>query len=669
MAAVTLEHVVKELRENRRSTDAVNSNIAEMLAQAQQARLQQRETAYETARNSVKSGAKNSLNSISTGARGMMGGIGRIGMLGAAAAGAAAAFAGLALIDADKIKHNVETLLSLGERYDENTIANILTDGAVIVGLNALGKSLLMFAAGGALNAGVQYFTDGLWAQQVKDNVTTLLSIADISSASQLAQMLFSGAAVPLALRGLGIGLGLFGIGQALTGLGQWVTDTTWAEQVKANVLTLLSIADGPLANIGMLLESALFVPAMTGLAIGLGVFAVGQAATGLAQFITADGWAQQVKDNVLTLLSISNILGGAGSFIGSSAVFLTAMTGIGLGLAAFGVGAIITGGADMLADWFAPGEGRGDWTQVVYDNVQKLLSISKIDGIGWDTAKFVAVMGGISSGLLAFGVAGAGVSALDALADWMSPGEGRGNWTQEVYDNVANVLSILDLLGDSPATRALQFTAAMSAISSGLVAFAAGTFISGLANAASSILSFFTGGESAFDQVMKVADNAEQLQTGAAAVDSLTNSLEKLGQLQFDGSNLNLQEMAEDLARAVPVIETAIMGGSFDDSWLPFTAQDIKGLADPTINYDDAVRNINNLREVLGLPTSVRVIPNTSMPTDLSGGSAGGAPVTINVVNTDASTTVGGTNVSNTSVTSGGRINTGYDDIGIYGP
>ena len=501
-------------------------------------------------------------------------------------------------LDSQKVKDNVETLLSIGDRYSENSLSQLAADGAVILAIGGLGKALIPFAVGGALNAGVEYFAGNSWAQSVKDNVTTLLSIGNITGLEQGAQLLFSGAAVPIALKGLGLGLIAFGVGQSITALGQWVTDTTWAQQVKDNVLTLLSIADGVTGNVGMLLESAIFVPAMTGLAAGLAVFAVGTAATGLAQFVTSDGWAQQVKDNVLTLLSISDELGGSVSFIGDSAAFLLSMAGIGAGLAAFGAGAVLAGGTDMLSDWFSTGS---DWAQQVKDNVATLLSIANLEGIGADTAKFVAVMTGIGAGLLAFSVGAGASSVSDAIADWITEGEGRQNWSEQVKTNVQNLLSIVD---DADEGKATSFVAAMAQISAGLVAFSGANFVGALADAGAAIIGFFTGAESPFEQIKTVADQAEELERGAAAVDSLTNSIEKLGALRFDGSRINMREFAEDLAASVPVIEKAIMGGRFDDSWLPFTEQEIMGLANPNVNYDDAIRNIANLRSALGIIT-----------------------------------------------------------------
>lgn len=612
MAEATLNDVInrlrtdnaKQLEEQRDTTAAIESlsdNINDLLLQLEIQGLRSKETESEKRKlGAVIGGGRSSSGSGGLGSslRGMMGGIlGSLGGLlrfGGGALAGIIGFIALGAIDTQRVKNNVETLLSIGDRYNDNAIGRLLSDGIVVVGLRALGTALVPFAIGGALNAGVDYFSDGNWAQNVKDNVATLLSIGNITGIAQGAQLLFSGAAVPFALQGLGVGLAAFGVGQALTGLGQWVTDTTWAQQVKENVLTLLSISNGLGESIGNLVEGVLFVPAMAGLAAGLSVFAVGSAATGLSQFITGDGWSQEVKDNVLTLLSIKDELGGTGVFIGQSAAFLGSMTGIGLGLAAFGAGAVTVAGTDMLGDWFANGEGRQDWAQEVVNNVQTLLSIASLPNVGADTGTFIATMGGLAAGLLAFSAGTGVVSITDAFADWISPGEGRQSWSQELYNNVANVLSVVDLTG-ADGNKATRFVDAMEQIKNGLNSFSGGSFVGTLRDAASSILGFFTGAESPFDQIMRVADNAESLQQGATAVDSLTASLATLGNLRFDGSRLNISALADDLLEAVPTIEKAIMGDN--GGWF---GTEIKGLASPEINYDDAIRNITALRSAL---------------------------------------------------------------------
>jgi len=517
---------------------------------------------------------------------------------------------------ATNVKDNVETLLGIGDRYTEDGLARLGADGAVILAIGGLGAALVPFGVGGALNAGLSYFSDGTqWSTDVATNVGNLLGLADDYTLAGLG-ILFDGVGVSAALAGLGAGLTVFATG---SGLAQFADKgTKWATDLKTNVQTLLSIADGPLENIGMLFEAASFPLAMTGLAAGLAIFSAGSliatTTDAFAKWTGSTDWATNIKDNVVSLLSIKHYLGGNVEMLKDGGAFTLAMSGIGLGLAAFGTGAILSGGTDMLGDWFSKEsntEGGGNWAQHVVDNVTTLLGIVNTPGIGADTAGFIAVMGGISAGLLAFSTAGGATSIMDALSDWISPGEGRQNWTEEVKKNVNNLLSIVE--SPEKFENASKFSVAMGSISAGLLKFSGANFVTGLTNAAEAIISFFTGQDNAFDEVMKVADKADDLEKGSRAVDSLTVSIEKLGKLKFDGSTLNMKRFAEDLAASVPVIEKAIMGGKFDDSWLPFTEQTIKGLASPEIDYQTAIANISNLRAALAPPDMIPPAPTNN--------------------------------------------------------
>ena len=415
--------------------------------------------------------------------------------------------------------------------------------------------------------------------------------------------------------RGFATGLG--GLAGGLAGLGKFAAIAGIAglaamqfldgEKIAKNVTAILSIGERYKENtVSQLFEDGAVILALKGLGVGLLVFSAGGAAAAgvnaldkatMEKYENSTGWAENIKKNVVTLLSIKDELGGSNAaFVGDSAAFLLAMTGLGLGLAAFGTGAIIAGGADMLADYFVDGE--GSWAQTVKDNVKTLLSIADLPNIGYDTAKFVLTMGGLSAGLLAFTTAGGVSSIMDALSDFIAPGEGRQNWAENIKNKAETLLS---LVKDAPASQnARKFSAAMGSIAKGLLKFAGADFVGGITNAISAIVKFFTGTDTPFDQIMKIAKNADDLEKGAIAVDSLTVSLDKLGKLKFDGRRINMKAFALDLADSIKVIETAIEGGTFDASWLPFDGKTIKGLNSPEIDYATAIRNIENLRAAL---------------------------------------------------------------------
>ena len=412
--------------------------------------------------------------------------------------------------------------------------------------------------------------------------------------------------------RGFATGLG--GLAGGLAGLGKFAAIAGIAglaamqfldgEKIAKNVTAILSIGERYKENtVSQLFSDGAVVLALKGLGVGLLVFSAGGAAAAgvdaldkatMEKYESSTGWAENIKKNVVTLLSIKDELGGNWEMLKDQGAFFLAMTGVGLGLAAFGTGAVIAGGTDMLAEYFTDGD---NWAQTVVNNVKTLLSIADLPNVGYDTAGFIAVMGGLSAGLLAFTTAGGVSSVMDALSDFIAPGEGRQNWAQNIKDKATTLLS---LVSDAPALQnARDFSSAMGSISIGLGKFAGANFVTGISNAVLAIGKFF-GVDSAFDQIMQIANNADDLEKGAKAVDSLTGSIDKLGKLKFRGDRINMKEFALDLADSIKVIETALEGGTFDASWLPFDGKTIKGLNSPEIDYATAIRNIENLRAAL---------------------------------------------------------------------
>ena len=76
----------------------------------------------------------------------------------------------------------------------------------------------------------------------------------------------------------------------------------------------------------------------MLGLGLGLAAFAIGSAATmgasalsPVVEKFTGKKWTDDVKDNVITLLSISDEVGGAGEMLKDGGAFFLAMAGLGL--------------------------------------------------------------------------------------------------------------------------------------------------------------------------------------------------------------------------------------------------------------------------------------------------------------------------------------------------
>ena len=553
------------------------------------------------------SGIGSGVGSTLSGAGGLIGGAGK--GIGFAGAGIGAAFLGLSTVidkipDAGSIKSSVETLLSIGEGY-ENRLDFFLDTGILASALAGLGIGLAGFAIGAGATAGVQAAIEKFemtdWPETVKENVTTLLSIGDDLTVGNL-QLLLESGMVASALAGLGIGLAGFAIGSgAMAAVDYFSKDSNWAENVKSNVNTLLSIGDDKtLGALQVLGEGVGVSVALAGLGVGLAAFSAGQGVAAAVDYFSADDWATKVKSSVETLLSISDIPG-----IGwDTAGFIGVMTGLGAGLAVFALGKGVDTaieGMDQALNYFT---GEEDFAQRIYDQVSTLLSISDIPGIGWDTAKFVGVMGGLALGLAAFSL-GKGVEGLtEGSQQAISYFSGEEDFAQRIYDQVSTLLGVVDLADEGKAT---SFVTTMATLSAGLVAFGAGEFVGSLASAGASIVSFFTGSESPFEQIRQIYQNSNELTQGADALERLTVSLDRIGALQFDGSKLNLKKFAQDLKDSVPIIEAAIMG---EEGGLIFGAE-IKGLASSEIDYDTAVKNIVMLRQALSGTSNEREMNN----------------------------------------------------------
>ena len=542
------------------------------------------------------------------------------------------------------IKDNVETLLSITSVKGADG-ANVATLSAT---LGAMGLALAAFGIGqgvtGVAGAITEFSEQDNWASTIKDNVKTLLEIPDLPNAT-----LGNIASFPLTMGSLGLGLTAFAIGQAISGLGavptnmsdalkQFTGGEDWATKIKNNVETLLGIPDLKNATLGNLLSFPLI---MGSLAVGLSVFAVGQAVSGIAtipnnvqdslkQFTGGEDWATKIKSNVQTLLEIPDLKNAT---LGNLVSFPLIMGSLAVGLAAFALGKGVEGLTEVGQEGLTYFTSQEGFATRIKSEVKTLLEIPGLPGVAGDTAGFIAVMGGIATGLAAFAL-GKGVEGVTTgFQGALSSFTGTEPFAERIKTEVSTLLSIPSLMSEGDTER---FATVMGSIGGTLATFGAGEFIGTLANAGASIVGFFTGAESPFEQIRQIARDADQLEKGANAVDKLQTALDRMGGLQFDGSDLNLKDFAEDLLESIPVIEAAIMGGTVEKFGL-FNDVDFKGLASPDIDYESAVRNITSLRASLGFEvgdaTSVSAAGGTSV-----GGTAVSAPVSnsYNTTNTN---------------------------------
>jgi hypothetical protein len=564
-------------------------------------------------------GLASGFGGLASGFGGLLGGLGK--GIGFAGLGVGAGLLGLSSVmdkipDPEEIKDGVETLLSIGENYEDRS--EFLKEGGTLgLMLGGIGAGLSIFSIGQGAQALAAWISEDDWAQEVKDNVETLLSITSVPGADVASVLKLSGT-----LGAMGVALAAFGIGQTATSVGQAIARFTstddWAQEVKDNVATLLEIPDLPNATLGNIVG---FPGVMGSLALGLTAFGIGQAISGLGavpnnisdalkQFTGGKDWSTKIRDNVKTLLEIPDL---PNATLGNIASFPFTMGSLAVGLAAFALGQGVEGLTEVGQEGLSYFTDQKGFAERVKSEVKTLLEIPSLPGIGGDTTGFIAVMGGIATGLAAFALGKGLEGVTSGFQAALSSFTGTEPFAERIKSEVSTLLSIPQLVREGDTER---FTNVMSSISTALAGFGAGEFIGTLANAGASIVNFFTGGESPFEQIRQVAEDADQLVKGADAIDRLQVALDRMGDLRFDGSDLNLKEFAQDLKDSVPIIEKAITG---DPGGL-FTTK-ILGLASPEVDYESAVQNIRSLRAALGYEMDqVATAAMTSSPLMLHG-------------------------------------------------
>jgi hypothetical protein len=429
------------------------------------------------------------------------------------------------LIDGEKVKKNVLSLLSIGNEMDVAKLATLI---AFPTAMKQIATGLVFFSAGGGIAGMTQGLLDkfeaGDWANTTKKNVLTLLSIGESLSKEQLVTL----ALFKPAMMALGLGLAAFGAGEAIAGIGQMVGFD--AGKLKEQVGVLLSIGE-EVGSIGEAAWLLAFAPAMTALGVGLAAFGIGSGIAGVAQLTSFD--AQKVKDQVTTLLSIpegmdSGLLG----MLGETGAVTTALLGLGVGLGVFGAGQVVK----ALGDFFS----KEDFAENTKKQVETLLSIG----------------------------------------------------------------------GDSDiVTRSANVSTALGSLSAGLIKFTGGNFISSLANAATGILNFLTGGESPVEQMMKLADREEEIGRVARNVDKLQGALGKLSNLKLSGGDFDIEGMLASFGHLPRLLGGLAHGNPDGKKHVEFETfgrnKKIdfgKGILDPSLNVPEINRVMGQVNSALGI-------------------------------------------------------------------
>jgi hypothetical protein len=559
-----------------------------------------------------------------SGAGNLLGGLG--GGLGKLLGGAGIAAFLLGAGDAEKIKKNIETLLSIGDGY-ENRLEFLKDGGTLTAMLIGIGQGLKYFAIGEGATVIADWLSGKLgqenWAEGVKNNIATLLSIADLPHTTGDVAWLAT------SLMGIGAGLAVFGIGEGIKGGVDGIVkgidfltgeNAGWAQRVYDELETLLSIAELPHSS-----DAGWLAGALTKIGLGLAIFGGGKAIEGLSQgfqgiisFFSGDkaGWAKRIYDEMSVLLSIAELPHSE-----DGAVWLLNTLGnIGLGLSIFSIGKTIEGVAVSFQSiiGFFNEEKRG-FAQRIYDEVKTLLSINDLphgqdEGIG-----FLNTMGNIALGLSIFAVGNTlagGLNTVNKILDFFTGGKA---FADQIYTQVDKLLSITQI----PAAQdgGEKFYATMKNIAEGLLLFTGSNFAASLVNVGTSILEFLSGKSSPFDKIRQLANDADKLEKGANALQKVANALSTFSNIQTGNlGEIDFKGMAENLGTAIPLLNLLAKGGVLKANG-PLSyiglGSDIdfgKGILDPSLKLDQMTAAISKINYVLGRTTTLEPVQGNQL-------------------------------------------------------
>ena len=263
--------------------------------------------------------------------------------------------------------------------------------------------------------------------------------------------------------------------------------------------------------------------------------------------------------------------------------------------LAAFAFGKGAAGVADAVT-MFSEGS---NFAEDIKAEIITLLSIAQIEGIGWDTAKFIAVMGGIAAGLVAFALGKGAAGAADAITKFSS----GDNFAEDIKSEVATLLTIPEMAGEDGPEKAKKVSSILGTLGGALAKFGAGKFIGSLGAAAGAVLDFFSGEKSPVEQALQLADRSDDIDKGINSLNMFKQTLDDFSEMGDIDFNMDTEKMAQDLLGASATFEMALLGGKTEGGWMPWSDGPMEYVGLVNINgIDTAVEEINKVKEALGI-------------------------------------------------------------------
>lgn len=438
--------------------------------------------------------------------------------------------------------------------------------------------------------------------KKISDNVVKLIGINDeVEKSTNGGNILIEGGALAIALGGIGIGLGVFAIGGMAAAAADKFSKDGWVEKIQENVSGLLAIGTNVSGSTASMLgESGAFFLSMTGIGLGLAAFAIGKAASGVAEAVTmftsGSNFATDIKEEVRTLLEIPDLPnaklgeGGVGSFIG-------VMGGLMLGLLAFSIGKGVAGVADVAtATTMFQGSNFG---ADIRDEVRALLEIPSLPGANSNNIEaFQKTMGGLSLGLGMFAVA----KGAAGIADFLTLTTAAGGSTNFAEDLKSEVNTLLTLGEEADVDRTNRAALALAKLGGGLGAFALAKGINAFADMAAGIVGFFTGSKNPVDQAIHLGQNADEVQAGADAFADFADALGKFSNIKV---KFDADKFIKEASNSAKAIETIMTGGKVD---IPGYFNDIEidpGLSELVPKMNTFTVAMNNMRASIEGPAA----------------------------------------------------------------
>ena len=530
-------------------------------------------------------------------------------------------------------------------------------------------------------------FDDDLQFQEAERNSLLLDSVVDIREAVN--QLAFDGVDISSGMAevmkdakksgGGGmlskLGLILAGVGVAAAGIGFGLNQAAQAlksfEDVDGlkiakninDIMTIVPSDEGAGEMLKFLADGAVFTTVMTGLGIGLAAFGIGAGVASVTNFLDPV-FGEKIKYNVLTLLSIPDEAGGKLDTMAKGGALLLALTGLGVGLAIFGVGSTVGVTADVIGNFM-----NADWASSIKSNVLTLLSIADykgdLDMLRADSGGVTAALTNLGVGLALFGVGSTIAGIGEGVTNFTNPA-----WAQSIKDNVMILLSIGDAAGgnvemlkdggaftlamiglgvglavfglgqtfvgignffsgDNMAQRvkddvqtlisvvdqdpdilrkSRNFKAAMINVSDALAVYGSGTLKKAGADFLGGIAKLFTfgGGEpSPVDVAIRIGENEAKINKGAEGMKTLARSLETFSNVDLDSADLsNYDALMEDLIAFTTQLAVLQGTGTFGGMVIEKPMLDTLNDFSDTLNHmADALNNVTDASNNFALP------------------------------------------------------------------